>query len=155
MTLSIEDQIADAVAYELNLGTQAWATLPNTATRAYDTVFQESDLTSLQVVAVPLTLDWSRQSRGGTDRFEFMVTVDLQQKLSAASGITGQVETLNLTAQQMHDWFRAPHYLTTTGAAVTGFECFEAKRPEIFVPERLWHDRVWETYLELTVRAYR
>ena len=149
MPLAVEDLIADAVAVELNQAGQAW-TLPNVAIRAYDTVFTQAELASLRVVSIPLTLDWSRQSRGGTDRFEYGVTIDLQKHLDASSDLTAQIEALNLIAQQQHDWFRMPHLL-----AATSFECFEAKRPEIFIPPRLWHDRVWETYLELMVRVHR
>jgi hypothetical protein len=155
---AVEDLIADAVAYELNLNTQPWAPLSSAAARAYDNVFTQAELASLRVVCVPLTEEqWERLTRGGQDKFDFGVTVDLQQAVAPQSvaDVTGQIEALNAVAQQMHDWFRQPHTLSTTGGAATDYECLAAKRPEIFVPDRLWHDHVWETYIELTVRAYR
>jgi hypothetical protein len=154
MSDAVEDLIADAVVYELNLSSQAWAPLAFPAQALYDAVFEDpAGLTNLQVIVVPLTTTRKRISRGGLDRFTYGVTIYLGQKVTAPVN-RDEIKTLNRIAQGIHDWFRNPHVLTFN-AANTIYECIACDRPDLFAADMLWDQSTWETALDVGVEVSR
>ncbi|HOX08383.1 MAG TPA: hypothetical protein PK280_18455 [Planctomycetota bacterium] len=75
---AILPQIADAVAAELNSATLS---MPVTAVRAYQPIFELADMKTLHVTVVPKGLEQELGSRGSTPR-EAKVDVAVQKKLA-------------------------------------------------------------------------
>jgi hypothetical protein len=145
-----EDLIADAVVGELNDPARAWAPLPNAAGASYDNTFEgAADLATLRVSVAAWTIDAELQQRGGLGGFDYLVTVVLQQKVDPSD--LAAVRALNVLAEQMHDWFRQAHVF----AAQPNWGVARCERPCVCDAGRLWEQRTWETYLDLTVRGSR
>jgi hypothetical protein len=149
---AIEVRIAAAVVAELTAG--AWATNLN-AQRSWNPWLSGQDLASLQAFVLPLTIPAAtRQQRGPTWEFDYGIVIDLQQSVDLDAGgnpSQAEIDTLSRLAEQVMDFYRDNHQLT----GMTGWYAVTVERPEIFVPERLFSEHVWESWIELTFRGYR
>ena len=152
--------IADAIAAEINDPARSWAPLQVPAERRFDPWYQPEDLASLRIAVVPLDQASERATRGGLWRHDYKVTVDFQQLVPFDGAVAddGLCQALAALLEAVYDWFARPQ-TNSPGAhkleTFLGWDVVDVQRPEIYVPERLYDQHVWESYLELTVRGHR
>lgn len=139
MANAYEDQIADAIATELNNPARGWATLFGTEqTQAaasdnpwYETEEEVESLELLKVDVVTLTIDRKRETRNSR-KFDYVVAITMQCKVRLDD--TLRIRAIKRAAEQIHDWFDDGHTLT----GLTGFICIEANRPDAYILEKLY-----------------
>ena len=147
--------IANAVVTELQAGPAGgWVTTLN-AQRSWNPWLAGSGLTTLQAFVLPLTLPESKRiHRGATWEFGYGIVIDLQKEVDidqAGNPVAAEIDVLTRLAEQVMDYYRDNHQL----AGLPGWYAITVERPELFVPERLFSEHGWESWVELTFRGYR
>lgn len=158
MPNSFEVQICDAIVAELNDSSRSWQTptAQFTASREWARVYTGSELQTLQVKAVPLTIPTEQTlARSTIEKFEYEIALDFQQIVTVnTDGVPDKtsIDTLSKLAQDVHDFYRDCH--TLTGITPTPI-VMDALRPTIFDEALLYNQNTFETTIFLTVRMHR
>lgn len=156
MALAMEDQIADAIASELNGGSRSWAALFTTesctATATEKPWYDLTALATLKVSVVTATIDRTRKSRPRHNRdrrFDYTVFIDLQRVVDPTDSTT--LRALKTAAEAMHDWFDDGHDLT----GLDDWCCLSAVREDVYSLPQLYENRTFETLISVTVAGHR
>lgn len=152
MADAYEDQIADAVAAELNHAARSWHDLFTQenciAVATRKPWYEAAELDELQCGVVPLTIKRERAARSHR-KFDYGIAIDLQKMVEPED--SDQLRALSTAAEAIHDWFDDGHELT----GLAGWICLEAERLDVYSLPQLYAERTWETLISLSVRGYR
>jgi len=148
MSEAFEDALADAMVAELNLGSQAWSATMTaescTAVRTRAPWYEITQLATLQIAVVPLTIDRTRVARGERT-FLYGFGVDLQREIAPTDD--ANLKAFSYFAEQLHNWF-------DNGHALTGFPtwfCLQADRNDVYSLAQLYTEEIWETLIMVKV----
>lgn len=146
--------LADAITAELNDSARGW-TIEFEAKRLwlpdYSSSAQTSDLATLKVAVVPLTLVGPEPVSRAANQREYGIAIDLQKQVGTAD-IQG-ADALSLLAESICDFYADWHYLSGTGIPATTYKVMGVSRNDIYDITRLDQDQVWETLIVVTVRG--
>jgi hypothetical protein len=147
-----EDTLADAIATELNDPARPWFALFTTentvATRTRAPWYTATQLKTLQVAAIPLSLARTRVARSRRE-FNYDIPIDLQRMVGPTDDVT--LRAFSKLAERIHDFFDDGHQLV----GVPGWVCLKAERPHVYSLPQLHARGVWETLISVDVRGYR
>lgn len=148
-----EDKIADAVAAELNDPARSWDALFNAegtvAANARKAWFDLTEIATLKVTVVPATQERTRLARSNVREFGYGILIDLQRTLDPED--MTKIRALGTAAEEIQEWFDNAHEL----AGLTGWNCMEAVREDLFSLDQLYENRTWETLIALKVEGRR
>jgi len=151
MADAYEIQIAKAIVGELNDPARQWP-LPFMADYAWYPVYKVEELQKLSVRVLPLQIDNQKVDRGGQERFDYALSLDIQAGTATGQNISNaDMDGLAALAEAIHDFYRNAHQL----AAAPNWRVIEAKRPEVYVLDRLYHENIWESYINVVVRGFK
>lgn len=148
MSDATEVTLADAVVEQLNSSERDWS-LPFLACRSWLPVYSADELKKLQVSVIPTTLSLTPLARG-VQTADYTIEIDLQQRVD--SDCRAAIDRLSRLAEEIHDFYRP---LGPTVSIDNGFYVADAQRENIYSPEFLYSDHVWNTLITLTVRGRR
>lgn len=144
--------IADAVVARLNAGSGGYS-MPFTAVRRYQPVFDLEDLATLRVSVVPRSLAIVGASRQ-TSQFDAQIDIGVQKRLSPAPASPASDETeidaLLGLVEEIADWLRFARLPTTPEAVWVGV----AQEP-VVAGEHLEQHRQFTSILTVTYRVLR
>lgn len=142
--------IADAVVARLSAGTFS---MPFTAVRRYQPVFDLEDLATLRVSVVPRSLAIVGASRQ-TSQFDAQIDIGVQKRLSPAPGNPAsdeaEIDALLALVEEIADWLRFTRLPTTPEAVWVGV----AQEP-VVAGEHLEQHRQFTSILTVTYRVLR
>lgn len=142
--MSTINQIADAVVASLNAGSFS---LPFTAERRYQPVFELSQLQELRVSVVPKSLTATAATRADAF-FDCAIDIGIQQKVNADDAET--LDGLMHLVEEIGDHLRFHKLDAFPNGAWLAIE-----NDPIFVPDHLEKERVFTSVLTVTYRVRR
>jgi hypothetical protein len=150
MANSIHVLRADEVVVELNAAARSWTGL-FTATRKWLPVYKTTDLESLKVAVVPMTIETTLLARPGTKKeYDFTIAIDFQKQLNInASGFDAAVDVLDSMVQDVADFFQDGHELAA------GYRIHLAVREDVHNMALLYAKGTWEALIVLQVKGLR
>lgn len=147
--------LAEAVKAALNAASDAGTFTPRfAAQRAYVPIHDAETLDGIEVSVVARSIRLTMLARG-SDQFDYMVDIGIQQRIGAGSmtplEILEATDPLMLLVQGIADLFRGKPIAVGTGVLT----CFAATNEPIYLPEHLDQFRVFTSVVSLTFRHAR
>lgn len=137
-------QIADAVVAGVNAATLS---MPVTAKREYQPLFELEDMQNLHVTAVPKSVDVSRASRSQAV-YDYKIDVAVQRKFAEDSA--AEIDPLMQLVEEIADAFRFKALPGLPGAIWV-----KTEHPAIYAPEHMSELRQFTSVLTFTFREIR
>jgi hypothetical protein len=151
---AFEIDAADAIVSELNDPARSWAGR-FTAERLWLPIYDvdAGDLDTLQIPVIPPAISSQERESRVKEKFIYEFYIGFQKRVPFSAGVPDKAacDALSKLAQDIHDWFRAAHRLATLPAGLV----VSAERPAIYDLATLHVQHVFETLIEVSVRADR
>jgi hypothetical protein len=149
--------VADAIVAEINGA--VWPSQPEafTAARKYFVLYKDGDVQTMQVDVIPVVEMDGILTRKPLRQTDVEVWLDLQRKIDAfaanpaAPDVNSEVDAYVNFAASMKAFFSDRHRIPgLTSAWYEGAAFFNG---QLWDPARLYHDKVYEAAIKLTVRS--
>lgn len=154
-----EDKLSDAIVLELKGISRPWHELfvseccTPFATRC--PWYEDGELEKLKVAVFPIAIENGLLAREAKQKFDYGIGIDFQRYVEPTSPDPAEAERfmrqLSKAAEEVHDWFRRPHKLE----GIDGWIVLEAVRKNVYNIPLLYSERIWETYIGVTVRGHQ
>lgn len=158
MANSIHIQLADAIVTELNATARSWqGTTPKfTAFRSWKPWYKtKEEIAELRaepkVAVVPLTLRTEWLGRA-SHKWDYGIMIDVQRIFDLADTQTSAaIDALDSVCQDVQDFLNDGHSIT----GMTTYIAIEAMRDDVYSPDVLHAQSIWETLIVVGVRGHR
>jgi hypothetical protein len=167
---ALEDQLADAIVFELSQAGMLWTSLFTTeGTVPYRTrypVYGDDGyygyeppapfpLETLKVAVVASPITRTRLSRGGNGReVVYDIYVDMQRMIEPLDDVT--LKKFSRMAEQIHDYFDDGHkVIQQPNGWQPNWQYLATDREQCFYDHTLVSQRIWETRMEVKVRGFK
>ena len=164
-TDALEDQLADAIVFELVQAGMLWTTLFTTeGTVPYrtrypiygdDGYYASTQLATLKISVVPVAIARTRLARGGNGReLVYDIAIDLQRMIEPKDDTN--LKKFSRLAEQIHDYFDNGHLVLQQPIGWQGnWQYMTVDREEAYYMDTLKANRIWETLINVKVRGFK